>query len=171
MAVTAANDIGDLFEFIAGFDYDGMYYSKHPENDDLIIGGFIGKYRVNEHGWPKSSGFKNENQDGYTDIHHLRPADGKVNGAHSNYGFDNGGVKVKQQKRIIEQERQKHEAAKQQSKKAYEPSKAIDQLQVIFIFFVCVIGASYIWLSAFVNHILHKTHIIIGLFVNCSQAW
>mgnify|MGYP003647720267 CR=1 FL=1 len=44
-----------------------------------------------EHVWPKSRGFKNESQDGYTDLHHLRPADRNINGAHSNYGYDEGG--------------------------------------------------------------------------------
>ncbi|EAQ67146.1 YurI [Marinomonas sp. MED121] len=44
-----------------------------------------------EHVWPKSRGFKKQSQDGYTDLHHLRPADRNINGAHSNYGFDEGG--------------------------------------------------------------------------------
>jgi len=44
-----------------------------------------------EHVWPKSRGFANKNQDGYTDLHHLRPADRNINGTHSNYGYDNGG--------------------------------------------------------------------------------
>lgn len=44
-----------------------------------------------EHVWPKSRGFKKKSQDGYTDLHHLRPADRNINGAHSNYGYDNGG--------------------------------------------------------------------------------
>lgn len=45
-----------------------------------------------EHVWPKSRGFKDQPQDGYTDLHHLRPADRNINGAHSNYGYDNGGI-------------------------------------------------------------------------------
>lgn len=44
-----------------------------------------------EHVWPKSRGFKKKSQDGYTDLHHLRPADRNINGAHSNYGYDEGG--------------------------------------------------------------------------------
>ncbi len=44
-----------------------------------------------EHVWPKSRGFKNKRQDGYTDLHHLRPADRNLNGGHSNYGYDEGG--------------------------------------------------------------------------------
>ena len=47
-----------------------------------------------EHVWPKSRGFKNQSQDGYTDLHHLRPADRNLNGKHSNYGYDMGGVTV-----------------------------------------------------------------------------
>lgn len=44
-----------------------------------------------EHVWPKSRGFKKKYQDGYTDLHHLRPADRNINAAHSNYGYDEGG--------------------------------------------------------------------------------
>lgn len=44
-----------------------------------------------EHVWPKSRGFKKPSQDGYTDLHHLRPADRNLNGAHSNFGYDLGG--------------------------------------------------------------------------------
>jgi len=48
-----------------------------------------------EHVWPKSRGFPKKKQDGYTDLHHLRPADRNLNGKHSNYGYDIGGVAVK----------------------------------------------------------------------------
>ncbi len=44
-----------------------------------------------EHVWPKSRGFRKKSQVGYTDIHHLRPADRNINSTHSNYGYDNGG--------------------------------------------------------------------------------
>ncbi len=47
-----------------------------------------------EHVWPKSRGFKKQSQDGYTDLHHLRPADRNINGSHSNYGYDIGGKPV-----------------------------------------------------------------------------
>ena len=47
-----------------------------------------------EHVWPKSRGFKKQSQDGYTDLHHLRPADRNINGAHSNYGFGMGGKMI-----------------------------------------------------------------------------
>ncbi|MDP7591549.1 MAG: endonuclease [Litorilituus sp.] len=44
-----------------------------------------------EHVWSKSHGFPNSSQLGYTDIHHLRPADASINSLRSNYDFDNGG--------------------------------------------------------------------------------
>lgn len=47
-----------------------------------------------EHVWPKSRGFKNQSQDGYSDLHHIRPADRNINGKHSNYGYDEGGEPV-----------------------------------------------------------------------------
>ena len=47
-----------------------------------------------EHVWPKSRGFPLESQDGYTDLHHLRPADRNINGRRSNYGYDMGGETV-----------------------------------------------------------------------------
>ena len=47
-----------------------------------------------EHVWPKSRGFPTASQDGYTDLHHLRPADRNINAKHSNYGYDVGGDTV-----------------------------------------------------------------------------
>lgn len=47
-----------------------------------------------EHVWPKSRGFPKKSQDGYTDLHHLRPADRNINSAHSNYGYDTGGKPI-----------------------------------------------------------------------------
>ena len=47
-----------------------------------------------EHVWPKSRGFPKKAQDGYTDLHHLRPADRNINGKHSNLGYDEGGKPV-----------------------------------------------------------------------------
>ena len=44
--------------------------------------------------WPKSRGFKDEFQDGYTDLHHIRPADTNINNAHGNLGFNLGGDDV-----------------------------------------------------------------------------
>jgi len=49
-------------------------------------------YWNREHVWAKSHGFPNDSQRGYTDIHHLRPADKTVNSARGNKGFDEGGV-------------------------------------------------------------------------------
>ncbi len=45
-----------------------------------------------EHVWAKSHGFPNSDQNGYTDAHHLRPADASINSARSNLDFDNGGT-------------------------------------------------------------------------------
>jgi len=42
-----------------------------------------------EHVWAKSHGFPDSSQEGYTDIHHLRPADISVNSARGNLDFDN----------------------------------------------------------------------------------
>ncbi|MFC4654548.1 endonuclease [Rheinheimera marina] len=47
-----------------------------------------------EHVWAKSHGFPNESQYGYTDIHHLRPADVSVNSARGNKDFDLGGTEI-----------------------------------------------------------------------------
>lgn len=49
-------------------------------------------YWNREHVWAKSHGFPNTSQRGYTDIHHLRPADMTINSARGNKGFDEGGV-------------------------------------------------------------------------------
>lgn len=43
-----------------------------------------------EHVWPKSRGFPAKKTHGYTDLHHLRPADRNINGKHSNYGYFDG---------------------------------------------------------------------------------
>lgn len=47
-----------------------------------------------EHVWAKSHGFPETNQFGYTDIHHLRPADVSMNTQRSDNDFDNGGDPV-----------------------------------------------------------------------------
>ncbi|NRA85048.1 MAG: endonuclease [Gammaproteobacteria bacterium] len=44
-----------------------------------------------EHVWAKSHGFPSSSQLGYTDAHHLRPADASMNSSRSNLDFDNGG--------------------------------------------------------------------------------
>ncbi len=45
-----------------------------------------------EHVWAKSHGFPNETQYGYTDLHHLRPADVSINSTRGNKDFDIGGT-------------------------------------------------------------------------------
>lgn len=47
-----------------------------------------------EHVWPKSRGFPKKKQVGFTDLHHLRPADGNINAKHWYYGYDEGGKPV-----------------------------------------------------------------------------
>lgn len=42
-----------------------------------------------EHVWAKSHGFPSTSQEGYTDIHHLRPTDISVNASRGNLDFDN----------------------------------------------------------------------------------
>jgi len=44
-----------------------------------------------EHVWAKSHGFPSKSQDGYTDAHHLRPADKSVNSSRGHEDFDDGG--------------------------------------------------------------------------------
>ena len=50
-----------------------------------------------EHVWPASRGlkYKNKKRNGYTDLHHLRPADGNLNRIRSNFGYNEGGAIVK----------------------------------------------------------------------------
>lgn len=47
-----------------------------------------------EHVWAKSHGFPEQSQFGYTDAHHLRPADASINSERSNLDFDNGGTPI-----------------------------------------------------------------------------
>ncbi len=51
-------------------------------------------YWNREHVWAKSHGFPSSSQKGYTDIHHLRPADVSLNSARGNLDFANGGDQV-----------------------------------------------------------------------------
>ncbi len=51
-------------------------------------------YWNREHVWAKSHGFPSSSQKGYTDIHHLRPADVSINSARGNLDFANGGDQV-----------------------------------------------------------------------------
>lgn len=59
--------------------------------------------RDREHVWPKSRGFPKERQIGYSDLHHLRPADRNLNGTHSNYGYDIGGAFVNDKLSSVEE--------------------------------------------------------------------
>lgn len=47
-----------------------------------------------EHSWPSSHGFPSTGDWGYTDIHHLRPADASVNSTRGNKDYDNGGSAI-----------------------------------------------------------------------------
>jgi len=51
-------------------------------------------YWNREHVWAKSHGFPDSSQLGYTDIHHLRPADVSMNTQRSDNDFGNGGSPV-----------------------------------------------------------------------------
>ncbi|TKB48124.1 GlyGly-CTERM sorting domain-containing protein [Ferrimonas sediminicola] len=63
--------------------YTGASISKH---DNQTSGSGAGKWN-REHVWAKSHGFPSESQWGYTDAHHLRPADTAVNTKRSNNDF------------------------------------------------------------------------------------
>ncbi|QUM79439.1 endonuclease [Moritella sp. 5] len=58
-------------------------------------------YWNREHTWPKSHGFPKKSQQGYTDIHHLRPADISMNSARGNKDFHNGGTPVPEDNRNL----------------------------------------------------------------------
>lgn len=62
--------------------YNASTYSSDPEAWNR------------EHVWAKSHGFPSESQWGYTDIHHLRPADVSVNSTRGNKDFDWGGSAI-----------------------------------------------------------------------------
>ncbi len=47
-----------------------------------------------EHVWAKSHGFPGSGQHGYTDLHHLRPADVSVNSKRGNKDFAEGGTEI-----------------------------------------------------------------------------
>ncbi|WP_084643957.1 endonuclease [Ferrimonas futtsuensis] len=63
--------------------YTGASISKH---DNQTSGSGAGKWN-REHVWAKSHGFPSESQWGYTDAHHLRPADPGINTKRSNNDF------------------------------------------------------------------------------------
>jgi len=49
-----------------------------------------------EHIWAKSLGFPKKSQLGYTDLHHLKPADKSINSSRGPRDFDDGGRKQKE---------------------------------------------------------------------------
>ncbi|QIR14589.1 endonuclease [Shewanella aestuarii] len=76
------------------------YSDEDPSNSSNVIELYTGKSvsKQNnggnttdwnrEHIWAKSHGFPSESQLGYTDAHHLRPTNVKVNSTRSNYDFN-----------------------------------------------------------------------------------
>ncbi|TMO78054.1 ExeM/NucH family extracellular endonuclease [Pseudoalteromonas aurantia] len=87
--------------------WDALKYSdEDPQNSENVILFYSGRSQAKntngggttqwnrEHSWPKSHGFPEQNQYGYTDIHHLRPTNVKVNSARSNKDYDEGGAPV-----------------------------------------------------------------------------
>jgi len=87
------------------------YTDEDPNNSDNIILLYSGRsiakknngsgdsssnpdFWNREHSWPKSHGFPEREQRGYTDIHHLRPADSSMNSSRGNKDFADGGDPV-----------------------------------------------------------------------------
>ncbi len=69
-----------------------LYTGKSiPKSQNASVSGNAPDSWNREHVWSKSHGFPESSQLGYTDIHHLRPADASINSLRSNYDFDNGG--------------------------------------------------------------------------------
>ncbi|EAQ65863.1 extracellular ribonuclease [Marinomonas sp. MED121] len=64
---------------------------SHDKSDRDGQTGFDNQSWNREHVWPKSLGFASTSQYGYTDIHHIRPADKTVNSSRSNKDYDEGG--------------------------------------------------------------------------------
>lgn len=72
-----------------------LYTGKSiPKSENASVMGSSPDAWNREHVWAKSHGFPESSQLGYTDLHHLRPADASMNSARSNYDFDNGGDPV-----------------------------------------------------------------------------
>ncbi|MCF2859173.1 ExeM/NucH family extracellular endonuclease [Pseudoalteromonas sp. SMS1] len=69
-----------------------LFYTGRSQDKNTNGGGTTDWNR--EHSWPKSHGFPSEGQYGYTDIHHLRPTDVKVNSTRSSKDYDDGGNPV-----------------------------------------------------------------------------
>jgi endonuclease I len=70
---------------------------RDPDNPDNVIQFYTGDSTENdfnrEHVWAKShGGFDAESQDGYSDLHHMRPTRPDVNSARWHLDFDEGGT-------------------------------------------------------------------------------
>ncbi|MFC1750436.1 S1/P1 nuclease [Pseudomonadota bacterium] len=63
---------------------------SHPKTDRVKRGSSSNAWN-REHVWAKSHGFPNKSDPRYTDIHHLRPTDNKVNSDRGHKDFDIGG--------------------------------------------------------------------------------
>jgi len=90
--------------------WDALKYTdQDPNNSNNVILIYTGRSQAKsfnasgnsdpdawnrEHSWPKSHGFPDESDWGYTDIHHLRPEDVSVNSTRGNKDFDNGGSSI-----------------------------------------------------------------------------
>ena len=87
--------------------WDGLKFTNEdPQNKDNVILFYSGRSQSKklnssltqsqsawnrEHVWPTSFGFKKRGQWGHTDLHHLQPADAKINAIRGNKDFDFGG--------------------------------------------------------------------------------
>ena len=103
----------DHVEMTYGQVWDALQYvDEDPNNSNNVIlvytgrsadkddrdgqPGFDNDSWNREHIWAKSLGFPGKSQHGYTDIHHLKPADKTVNSSRSNKSFDEGGTAQKE---------------------------------------------------------------------------
>ncbi len=106
----------DISEFHKNLAYNEVwtsltYTDQDPANEANVILIYSGRsipkaengsgsastnqdYWNREHVWAKSHGFPSTSQLGYTDIHHLRPADVSMNTQRSDNDFGNGGTPV-----------------------------------------------------------------------------
>ena len=73
-----------------------LYLGETRDVLQAYRGGKVGchDFWEREHVWPTSRKFPKKSQHGYTDLHHIRPADKDINNAHSNYGYNHGGLVV-----------------------------------------------------------------------------
>ena len=102
--------IKDHFRFTYSQVWDQLGYTDvDPNNSNNVILLYTGRSEPKsnragqsnsqdawnrEHVWAKSHGFPSSGQYGYTDLHHLRPADVSVNSKRGNKDFANGGTEI-----------------------------------------------------------------------------